>query len=306
MLELTVLTVTDCPNGPVLLERLAGLLTDHPDARLVHHVVRDEAGAAQLGMHGSPTLLVKGGDPFAAPGTPVSVSCRIYRDETGHPGGAPPVAALRLALQNAARYSVRPALPDAAGRGGQGRLAPAGGGLRAVHQRVLRAFAETGHAPQMTELDDAAAPYGTDGRVVLGLLHAGDFLRLDSSGAITAAYPFSAVPTAHVVQIQDGPAVFSMCAIDALGVAAMLSRSVTISSAEPGTGNPITVAVPAGKRGAIWDPSTAVVFAGQQDTCGNCAEPEALVPPAAADVCCGYMNFFTAAASAAAWASARP
>jgi hypothetical protein len=34
-------------------------------------------------MHGSPTLLVNGIDPFAPPGSPASVSCRIYRDESG-------------------------------------------------------------------------------------------------------------------------------------------------------------------------------------------------------------------------------
>jgi hypothetical protein len=122
------------------------------------------------------------------------MSCLIYRDETGHAGGAPSVAALQLALHKVAGPSVRPALPDAVGRAGLGRLAPVDGGLRAVHQRVLRAFAETGQAPPETDFDKAAAPFGTDGRTVLALLHAGDFLRLDSGGAIRAAYPFSAVP----------------------------------------------------------------------------------------------------------------
>ena len=48
-----------------------------------------------------------------------------------------------------------------------------------------------------------------------------------------------------------------------------------------------------------------MVFTGQQNTCGPGTESDATVPPAA-DVCCGYMNFFTTAASAAAWASAHP
>ncbi|HMH94117.1 MAG TPA: organomercurial lyase [Streptosporangiaceae bacterium] len=306
MLELTVLTVPGCPNAAVIGERLAGVLADYPAARLVRHVVHDEAETARLGMHGSPTLLVNGVDPFAAPGTPVSISCRIYRDESGRAWGAPSVAALRLALRQAAGPSARPGLPGAAGRGGRDRLAPAEGGLRAVHQRVLRAFAETGKPPSAAELDAAAAPFGTDGRTVLALLHAGDFLRLEAGGAISAAYPFSAAPTAHVVQIQDGPAVFSMCAIDALGIAAMLGRPVTISSAEPGTGRPITVTVPAGGGPAVWEPAGAVVYAGQQSSCGTCAESVAPVPPAAADVCCGFISFFTTAASATAWASAHP
>src|SRR6266496_690683 len=92
MPELTVLSVPDCPNEPVLVERLAEVLADHPGARLARHVVQDEADAARLGMRGSPTLLVNGVDPFGAPDAPASVSCRIYRDETGQAGGAPSVA----------------------------------------------------------------------------------------------------------------------------------------------------------------------------------------------------------------------
>jgi hypothetical protein len=102
MLELTVLTVPECPNGAIMLELLAGFLAEHPDARLARRVVKDEADAVRLGMHGSPTLLVNGVDPFAAPGTPASVSCRIYRDRAGRSAGSPSAGALRLALARAA------------------------------------------------------------------------------------------------------------------------------------------------------------------------------------------------------------
>jgi hypothetical protein len=105
MLELTVMTVPGCPNGPALLSPLAEALADHPGARLIRCVVRDETEAVRLGMHGSPTLLVNGVDPFAAPGTPASLSCRFYRDETGRSRGAPSAAALRLALRQAAGAS---------------------------------------------------------------------------------------------------------------------------------------------------------------------------------------------------------
>jgi hypothetical protein len=49
-------------------------------------------------MHGSPTLLIDGVDPFAGPDQPPSLSCRLYRDEAGRAGGAPSVQALRQAL----------------------------------------------------------------------------------------------------------------------------------------------------------------------------------------------------------------
>jgi hypothetical protein len=193
---------------------------------------------------------------------------------------------------------------DLAGRAGLGRLAPAEGGLRAVQQEVLRSFAESGMPPSAASLDDAAAPFGSDGREILARLHAADFLRLDAAGGISAAYPFSAVPTPHVVQIDGGPAVFSMCAIDALGIAAMLARAVTISSAEPGTGSPITVTVPAAAGHAVWEPAGTVVFEGEQARC--CPAPDATVPSVAADASCSYINFFSSRKNAKAWAAEHP
>jgi len=46
-------------------------------------------------MHGSPTLLINGTDPFATPGQAASLSCRIYRDDAGRAGPAPSVEALQ-------------------------------------------------------------------------------------------------------------------------------------------------------------------------------------------------------------------
>jgi hypothetical protein len=60
--------------------------------------ISDERAAAQAGMHGSPTLLINGADPFALPGQEPSLSCRIYRDAEGHPFPAPSAEALREAL----------------------------------------------------------------------------------------------------------------------------------------------------------------------------------------------------------------
>jgi len=51
-------------------------------------------------MHGSPTILVDGTDPFAQPGQLASVSCRLYRDSDGHVDGAPSVSQLRQAIQD--------------------------------------------------------------------------------------------------------------------------------------------------------------------------------------------------------------
>jgi hypothetical protein len=82
-----------------------------------------------------------------------------------------------------------------------------------------------------------------------------------------------------------------MCAIDALGISAMIGRPVTITAAEPGTGRVITVH--ADHDYARWDPPGAVVFDGA--TGGDGCH--------AADRTCGYINFFTPARAARTWAS---
>lgn len=84
-----------------------------------------------------------------------------------------------------------------------------------------------------------------------------------------------------------------MCAIDALDIPTMLGRDVVISSAEPVTGEPVTVTTTVQK--SAWEPTGAVVFVGRR----TCSGP-------AASVCCDVLNFFTSTASARTWASEHP
>jgi hypothetical protein len=104
-MELTLLAVPDCPNLPVLEERLATVLADRPGATVTREVITDPAEAARLGMHGSPTLLINGEDPFASARTPPAIACRMYRSEDGQLEGAPSIAALRRALDQATTHS---------------------------------------------------------------------------------------------------------------------------------------------------------------------------------------------------------
>jgi hypothetical protein len=102
-MELTVLAVPDCPNAAVLERRLAAVLAGRPPIAVTRQVITSPAEAARWGMHGSPTLLVNGEDPFAEPGTgPVVASCRLYLDDDGLREGAPTVAALRRVLEQSA------------------------------------------------------------------------------------------------------------------------------------------------------------------------------------------------------------
>ncbi|MFD9945914.1 alkylmercury lyase family protein [Nonomuraea sp. NPDC059023] len=273
-MEIVLVSVPGCPNAPVLADRLARAMAEVGVADTVlRRTVSTDEEARRWGLRGSPMLLVDGFDPFGVAGMPISMSCRLQK--------VPSVAELRQALRRTSAM----VWSDALGRAGAGRRAPVDGGLRAVQQRVLRSFAGTGTALSRAELPQQA----------LTALHEADFLRLDEHGEIRAAYPFSAVPTPHRVQIVGGPQVYAMCAIDALGMAAMLGRDIRLESADPVTGRPIIVEVSG--DGAVWSPRTAVVFAGQQATC--CAV-------AAADACCGSINFFTDARTAQSWVDAHP
>jgi hypothetical protein len=301
-----VLSVPGCPNVPLLEQRLAEALAGWP-AVTVQRLIASADEAARCGMCGSPTLLVNGHDPFAVPGTVPALACRMYRGKGGRLEGVPTVDALRRALEQAgmrvSRQAGAPGRAGVVGRAGRGSLAPAEGGLRAVQQEVLRTFATTGRPLAASALAETAAQHGTTPEAVLARLHAEDFLRLGADGQIRAAYPFSAVPTRHLVDIDGGPRAHATCAIDALGIAAMLSTGVTITSTDPSTDEPVTVTVHAGGKTAAWQPPAAVVFCGQRTWWGPGDSPPGgrAIGPAEA-VCCGYVNFFTAYTSAAAWA----
>ena len=80
-----------------------------------------------------------------------------------------------------------------------------------------------------------------------------------------------------------------MCAIDALGIPDMLGVDAVITSADPVTGDTITVTSVSGHM--AWQPSTAMVYIGQR----SCTGP-------AADVACAALNFFTSRRTARSWA----
>jgi hypothetical protein len=119
-MDLTVLAVPGCPNVMLLEERLAQMIEGRRDVTVSRQVITDEDAAASWGMHGSPTLLVDGIDPFAEPEPQTSVSCRLYRDGSGRADGAPSVSHLRQAIGGAAA--------TATGAGSQARLAGPGDG----------------------------------------------------------------------------------------------------------------------------------------------------------------------------------
>jgi hypothetical protein len=281
-MKLEVLHVADCPNLVTLLDRI-GEVTDLP---VVTHQIDSDDEATARGMAGSPTLLVDGIDAFAAPDQgECGVSCRIYRDEDGQMTAAPSVQQLREALG-----APGPAEVPSSWRT---RALPLDPVERAVHQAILRVFATTGRAPAPAELEEVTAGYGDSAEAVLQGLHECDAIRLGLDGRIAVAYPFSATPTRHRVRIGGRVDVYAMCAIDALGMSAMLGQDTAISSVDFTTGQPVTV-VTSGER-TVWEPASAVVFMGATAGGGP-----------SADCCCEYLNFFTDTAAAETWTTSHP
>ena len=100
--NVTVLHVAECPNTAPLIERL-GMVLGPRRVTVTIRTVSNEADAAALGMHGSPTLLIEGCDPFVGSAEP-SLSCRLYQTDDGL-RRLPSVAQLRTALTDEATDS---------------------------------------------------------------------------------------------------------------------------------------------------------------------------------------------------------
>jgi hypothetical protein len=160
--------------------------------------------------------------------------------------------------------------------------------LRLLHQRILRHFAEHATAPEPWRLREWAHQLDIELGEALDQLVAIDLVEADPATArLLGAYPFSAIPRGYKVQLAGGPTVQAYCAIDALGIPAMLSRDVAISSRDPDTGEPISITVVNGQ--ASWRPDDTVVVIGTDRSCG-----------ASACSHCPFITFHASPASAAA------
>ena len=101
-MDLTILAVPDCSSAPVLEDRLNAILDGlKAGGSVSRKVIPDEHEVARWGIQGSPTLLIDGADPFADPGQPSSMSCRLYRNEGGQTSGAPSVGQLQQVIERA-------------------------------------------------------------------------------------------------------------------------------------------------------------------------------------------------------------
>jgi hypothetical protein len=76
-----------CPHWRVADARLRAALDKLGSTTEVERVlVTTPEEAEAWRFHGSPSVLVDGDDPFAEPGAPVGLSCRLYRTPAGVDG----------------------------------------------------------------------------------------------------------------------------------------------------------------------------------------------------------------------------
>jgi len=136
----------------------------------------------------------------------------------------------------------------------QGLPAP----IRELHRRVLGHFAASGQAPLRAILSAWAAELGVGLQDALGRLVEADLVEANpATGHLAGAYPLVASPRGHQVRLPGGLTMEAYCAIDALGIPAMLDQDATITSHDPLIGAPITVEVHDGH--ARWEPAPVVV-----------------------------------------------
>ncbi len=173
------------------------------------------------------------------------------------------------------------------------RQAALPGPLRELHRAVLRRFLQTGNPPATGWIAGAAAGLGLSDAAVAEL-EAADLIHA-TNGLVRVAYPFSGTPTRPQVELDGFPAVYAMCAIDALGIPAMAARDGRITAVDPRDAAPVVVSVRAGMW--RWTPATAVVvFATTRDCGTGCGSW---------DVTCPNTTFHASRDSAQAYLTAR-
>jgi hypothetical protein len=252
--KIELLYFDGCHNHEAVVDRLYELL-DQSDRSptLVLRRIPDDAAAQQERFLGSPTVRVNGRDiePGADQRNDYGVKCRLYATSEGLVG-VPPDEWLLSAL---AGQRLSAAM----------RAEGLSGAERQLHRRVLRELA-SGGVPNAQHLDGWARELRLDPDQAIAALAHLDLVHLDvPRGAVTVGYPFSATPTRHRVRVGSGADVFAMCAIDALGIAFMLREPTEITSADPDTGEPITVSIRLTDE-STWSPRDAVVVAGHMGT----------------------------------------
>jgi len=139
-----------------------------------------------------------------------------------------------------------------------------------IHGIVLSGYVMSGRAPATVEVAAAAGLALDEAGSVLRRLAGRDLLILDTAGRISSSYPFTDGPTEH--QVEAGNlSVGALCAIDALGIGAMLERDVAVRSACRQCARPLAIRTRGlGRELDQAEPPGIVVWSGHRYA-GGCA-----------------------------------
>ncbi|MGH8006550.1 MAG: alkylmercury lyase family protein [Candidatus Binatia bacterium] len=173
-------------------------------------------------------------------------------------------------------------------------MIPPGG---AVHRFILETFAKTGHSPTLEDIRQVFAPLSSvevADSLVAELERRGSVHRNAGDREVTHAYPFSNEPTPHKVQLADGPQVYAMCAIDALGMPFMLKKDAEIYSACTQCRGEIQIQFQSGHIRQERPKGIVVWFPAMKEKC-----------LAATDLC-PAVNFFCSAVHLGQWRAGHP
>lgn len=160
---------------------------------------------------------------------------------------------------------------------------------------ILWHFADTGRGPRIPEIQrHLQLASREDASAMLTRLHAVDLIVYDAAKAsIAAAYPFSAKPTSHRVEIRNRT-LHALCAIDALGIPFMLDAPALIRSECFWCHAAVEVHVEDGEI-SKHQPANLVAWYPEKKTDGCVATSR-----------CILINFFCSPEDLAAWRAASP
>ena len=162
--------------------------------------------------------------------------------------------------------------------------------LKEVYRYLLSHFARTGQPPSNATLAQGLNISRETAEAALGIIEEqGNIYRDPTTREIIAAYPFSARLTDHVVRFPDEHRVYAMCAIDALGIPAMLDTDATIESRCARCGKAIHVEVQHNTLRRYEPRDAQVWYLAVDDCCIPALEQ------------CPSINFFCSAEHLAAW-----
>jgi hypothetical protein len=165
-----------------------------------------------------------------------------------------------------------------------------------VRRAILEAFAADGTSPTVDDII-----------VRIPVLEAQEITRIcraladkdlivwdDVCQCVHSAYPFSGLPTSHTVHLQEGPTIFALCAVDALGMPVMLGQAADILSHCAYCNARIEVAVSTDGLGRYHPRDSAVWFPMAEDVCCPVAESR-----------CPDINFFCSGMHRDSWWQAK-